>query len=252
MRPEVNEPSPDAFGVFIRYTTLEDSDGTIYLSLPRAAGWMHVIQQHPRPHDDTDTQQDTSIEYREHEQNAVVSIDVDGLTRSYRLYIPSSEPNDPMPLLVAFHGGGGGEDVPFPQETRFNQLAESQGFVVAYPFEHLFPGNEGGWLLNTGPDRHEDIDFVEALIADVSSYTSIDTTRLYATGYSLGSMYTYDVACHLNHRFAAIASFAGTMPVNPNSCVLEDNVPIMPCMHRTPRSRITTNGIGRTGHKWAR
>ena len=208
---------------------MEDLDGTIYL--PRygaAVGGCSSSNNTSSANDDTDAQQDTSIEYREPpEQNAVVSIDVDGLTRSYRLYIPSSEPNDPMPLLVAFHGGGGGEDVPFPQETRFNQLAESQGFVVAYPFEHLFPGNEGGWLLNTGPDRHEDIDFVEALIADVSSYTSIDTTRLYATGYSLGSMYTYDVACHLNHRFAAIASFAGTMPVNPNSCVLEDNVPIM-------------------------
>ena len=40
-------------------------------------------------------------------------------------------------------------------------------------------------------------------------------------------MFTYEVACQLNHRFAAVASFAGTMPVNPESCTLFGNMAVL-------------------------
>ena len=52
-------------------------------------------------------------------------------------------------------------------------------------------------------------------------------SKVYAVGYSLGSMFTYEIACQLNHRFAAIASFTGTMPVNPNSCFMSNNISIL-------------------------
>ena len=55
----------------------------------------------------------------------------------------------------------------------------------------------------------------------------IDDTRLYAIGYSLGSMFTYEVACQLNQRFAAVASFAGTMPVAPETCDLVGSMAVM-------------------------
>ena len=40
-------------------------------------------------------------------------------------------------------------------------------------------------------------------------------------------MFTYELACHLNSKITAIASFAGTMPLNMNNCVMNQNVPIM-------------------------
>ena len=40
-------------------------------------------------------------------------------------------------------------------------------------------------------------------------------------------MYTYEIACQLNHRFAAVASFAGTMPVDPETCELEGNMGVL-------------------------
>ena len=46
---------------------------------------------------------------------------------------------------------------------------------------------------------------------------SVDESRLYGIGYSLGSMFSYEIACHLNRRIAAIASYAGTMPVDPKT-----------------------------------
>ena len=40
-------------------------------------------------------------------------------------------------------------------------------------------------------------------------------------------MFSYELACQMSDRFAAIASFAGTMPVSPKSCDPKRNVPIM-------------------------
>ena len=65
--------------------------------------------------------------------------------------------------------------------------------------------------------RH-DMDFLEALIDQVSAQHAIDENRIYATGYSLGSMFSYELPCQLSERFAAIASHAGSMPVSPSSC----------------------------------
>ena len=91
----------------------------------------------------------------------------------------------------------------------------------------LLPGNEGEWQLNTMPGSRQDIEYIEALIDYISSIHSIDAERVYATGYSLGSMFNYELACHLSNRFAAVASYAGTMPVTPYSCDQSSNVAIM-------------------------
>ena len=40
-------------------------------------------------------------------------------------------------------------------------------------------------------------------------------------------MFTYEIACQLNHRFAATASFAGTMPVNPETCDIARGIGIL-------------------------
>jgi polyhydroxybutyrate depolymerase len=99
--------------------------------------------------------------------------------------------------------------------------------ILAFPVGKLVPPNEGAWQLNTDAQSRQDIDFIEALIDDISAQHSVDPARVYAIGYSLGSMFTYELACHMSSRFAAVASFAGTMPVSPNSCAQERNVPIM-------------------------
>ena len=73
----------------------------------------------------------------------------------------------------------------------------------------------------------EDINFINALIADVSTNHSVDANRIYGIGYSLGSMFSYEFACQMSNQFAAIASFAGTMPVNPTACDPQRFAPIM-------------------------
>ena len=154
------------------------------------------------------------------------SITVDGIERSYRFYIPENLPEGPRPLLISVHGADG-RDWAFPQESRFAALAEAEGIILANPLSQLMPGNEGEWQLNTPSDARHDIEFIEAIIDDLSASYSVDASRIYATGYSIGSMFTYELGCQLSHRIAAIASFAGTMPVNPNSCETGRGLPVM-------------------------
>ena len=155
-----------------------------------------------------------------------LQLDMNGVSREYRLFVPAAPPEGAMPLLFAVHGGSG-RAAPYPQQAQFEELAEEQGVVIVYPLSELLPGNEGEWQLNTRPDSRQDLDFIEALIDEVSAQHPIDSTRVYATGYSLGSMFVYELACHLSSRFAALASHAGSMPVSPNSCGGAENVAVM-------------------------
>ena len=128
--------------------------------------------------------------------------------------------------MIAFHGGGGQFEA-FPQENQFRTLAEQEGIIVAFPRGYVLGNNEGEWQLNTPPNKMHDIEFVEAIIDGVADQYPVDLKRVYATGYSLGSMFTYELMCHLSDRFAGIASHAGTMPINPNSCEMDRNVALM-------------------------
>ena len=160
------------------------------------------------------------------ESQTLAELVVNGVRRQYRLSVPRADAGVALPVLMAFHGGSG-RDYPFPQQREFEELVEAEGVIAVYPLAELVPPNEGEWQLNTSESSTQDIAFVEALIDDLSVRYCVDSNRIYATGYSLGSMFTYELACHLNARFAAIASLAGTMPVTPNSCTLVENVSIM-------------------------
>ena len=162
--------------------------------------------------------------------NSLYTISVDGVDRNFMMSVPASEKGTLLPILMAFHGGGDVKSFsypPFPQSQQFLELAQSEKFILVYPFSKLLESNEGAWQLNTTEETQQDIKFIQAIIENISSSNCVDENKIYATGYSLGSMFTYELACHMSDTFAAIASFAGTMPKNPNSCVLENEIPIM-------------------------
>ena len=158
---------------------------------------------------------------------SLTSIEVNGVERLFRLSAPSSDAGTKLPIVIAFHGGGGaGED--FQQQNEFDQLGEQEKFIMAYAIaESDRTASEGEWFLNSAATSRDDNDFAEAIVYELSKAYCVDEDRLYAIGYSLGSMFTYEVACQLNHRFAAVASFAGTMPVSPETCDLSGSMAVM-------------------------
>ena len=158
---------------------------------------------------------------------SMTSILVNEEERIFRLSVPSSEAGTKLPIVIAFHGGGGSEE-DFQQQDEFDQLGEEEKFIMAYAIaESDRTASEGEWYLNTAATSKDDNHFSEAIVDELSNSYCIDEERLYAIGYSLGSMFTYEIACQLNHRFAAVASFAGTMPVNPETCDLTGSMAVM-------------------------
>ena len=147
--------------------------------------------------------------------------------REFRISVPSSEAGTKLPLIIAFHGGGGAEE-DFQQQDEFDQLGEQEKFIMVYAVaEDGRTSAEGEWFLNTAATSFDDNDFAEAIVDNLTLQYCIDQDRLYGIGYSLGSMFTYEIACQLNHRFAAVASFAGTMPVDPETCELVGGMGIL-------------------------
>src|SRR5690606_17680731 len=103
------------------------------------------------------------------------------------VYIPEAyaHAQTSVPLVVVMHGANGNGLI-MEQHTGFSTLADEHGFIVAYP-----DGVNGFW--NDGrpvdprinPDISDSI-YIAGMINFLSTKLSIDTTRVYLTGYSMG------------------------------------------------------------------
>ena len=136
----------------------------------------------------------------------------DGNNREYELYIPENYNNsNAVPLLFNFHGGNGTiSDQIYLSDMR--SLADDNNFIIVYPQAIADPTDDGSlnWIFK-GDSNHDDIYFIESIIDELSSQYSIDLSRVYACGYSLGGEFVYELLCRLNNKIAAGVVVARTM-----------------------------------------
>ena len=142
----------------------------------------------------------------------------DGLTREYSFYVPASyDGTTSFPLLFNFHGGNG-VIADWQTTADMRPVADTANFILVYPQARQDPsdGNSLNWLPKT-PGTFDDVPFISALIDTIASDYQIDQNRIYACGYSLGGEFSYELACKLNSKIAAIGAVARTMQADPNS-----------------------------------
>ncbi len=136
----------------------------------------------------------------------------DGETRAYTLYLPANyDGSTAFPLLFNFHGGGG--DIASQIAIAdMSAIADTADFIVVYPQALADPNDDGStnWL-HKDPTEVDDVFFVEAMITALAAEYSINENSVYACGYSLGGEFTYELACRLNHKIAAVGVVARTM-----------------------------------------
>ncbi|MGY8925368.1 MAG: T9SS type A sorting domain-containing protein [Flavobacteriales bacterium] len=146
------------------------------------------------------------------------TIQYDGLTREYSIYVPASyDGTTSFPLLFNFHGGGG--DIASQIAIAdMSTIADTANFIVVYPQARQDPsdGNSFNWIPKV-PGTFDDVPFISSLIDTIAINYEIDQNRIYACGYSLGGDMSFELACKLNSRIAAIAPVARTMQANPDS-----------------------------------
>jgi len=139
-----------------------------------------------------------------------------GTTRSYVLHLPPDfAARGPLPLLLAFHGGGGNAEG-FQRYAGLDAPADAHGYAVVYPegtgrFERrLLTWNAGSCCGWAHEHKADDVGFALALLAQLAGELELDRTRVYATGHSNGAMMAYALAGAAADRIAAIAPVAGT------------------------------------------
>ena len=146
------------------------------------------------------------------------TIQYDGLTREYSIYVPASyDGTTKFPLLFNLHGGGGTNSA-WQAASDMRPIADTADIILVYPQARPDPsdGNSFNWIPKV-PGTFDDVPFFSSLIDTIASNYQIDQNRIYACGYSLGGDMTFELGCKLNNRIAAIAPVARTMQPNPNS-----------------------------------
>lgn len=143
--------------------------------------------------------------------------DIDGHSRRWQFYVPpgAGAGADPLPLLIALHGGGGRGDY-MESVGGFNALADERVFITAFPDAVDRNWNDGrdSDFSRSHRDNIDDVGFISAMIDSISLETPIDPARIYVTGISNGGMMSLRLACDLADRIAAIAPVAASMPTD--------------------------------------
>lgn len=187
------------------------------------------------------------------EINEERTITVDGKTRRYWLYVPASlAGQENVPVVFSLHGRGNNDNPNQGGKPVFTSLANKENFIVVYPQgrngtnKSDYP-DDGNW--NNGFDKttgweatgkeNADTKFIKALVDKIqtdcktknAAYNniSVDSTKFYLCGFSMGGMMTYACAKVLNGTFAAYGSCGG-FPLNEFHMNLATEKPI-PFIH---------------------
>ena len=147
-----------------------------------------------------------------------------GRNRAYIVHVPPRGGGAALPVVLAFHGGGG-EAAGFQRYAELDTLADREGFLVVYPYgtgvlpRRLLTWNAGdccGYARNQNVD---DVGFAAALLDDLAERAPVDAGRVYATGHSNGAMMSHRLAAERPERVLAIAPVAGatSVDVSPNA-----------------------------------
>ena len=173
------------------------------------------------------------------------SIQHNGVTRNYIVYVPASyQPGDSWPLVFVLHGFTQSSNT-IMNVSGFNAIADTGEFIVAYP-----NGIGNAWNTNSGMaggSTADDIGFIGALTDTLQALYNIDPNRVFSCGFSAGGYMSHRLACEAPRCYAAVASVAGTMSNAAfTACTPSRSVPVMQ-IHGTSDAIVSYNGSAAGG-----
>jgi polyhydroxybutyrate depolymerase len=135
----------------------------------------------------------------------VVQKVIGGAQRQWVYIAPTSpKAGRSYPVVFALHGDGG-DGVEFQADAPFEE-ASAENAIVVYP-----TGLGASWDIETAVDNRDHL-FMTAIVDHMRALYTIDSTRVYGTGYSSGAYFLQFMACERPGFFRAIASNAGSAP----------------------------------------
>ena len=139
------------------------------------------------------------------------------VSREYIVYIPANySESSSVPLMLNFHGYSSNATFHMTFINDMTPIADTAGFIAIYPMGLPLPAstnnykhwNVGSW---TESSISDDIGFTEAIIDSIAKDYNIDLDRVYSCGYSNGGYFSFELACQLSDKIAAIGAVAGSM-----------------------------------------
>jgi poly(3-hydroxybutyrate) depolymerase len=148
------------------------------------------------------------------------SIVVNGVARTFMLYVPRRYRPGESALVIALHGRTG-SGAAFEGSSNLDEKADQVGFAAAYPDGLVDATGTADWnyfydpFFINGPD---DVSFLRDIIDTLQAQIHPDRRRIYATGTSAGGFMVQRAGVELSDRVAAIGVVEGGIFVfAPNS-----------------------------------
>lgn len=168
---------------------------------------------------------------------ALENLTVGGTVRTMKVHVPADLPKG-APLVIACHGAN--QDAEWhDSHSKWSAVADTAKFVLVFP-----NGINHFWDIS----GNTDINFVLAIIDEMQKRHSIDTSRVYLTGFSMGGMFTYFCANRIPDRIAAFCPVSG-YPMGDKSANSARPVPIFHT-HGTGDDVCVFSGVQPTLDNW--
>ncbi|HEU0030619.1 MAG TPA: PHB depolymerase family esterase [Kofleriaceae bacterium] len=146
-------------------------------------------------------------------------VTIDGLRRTYRVYLPASvDPATPLPLVIVHHGFTmSGEQM--DEITQYAALADTEHIALAFPDGQGGPNTtQPPWNVGTGlcPSffgappvaTGDDFALLDHIKADISEDQCLDRDHIFVTGFSMGGYFSHHVGC-MRSDIRAVAPHSG-------------------------------------------
>lgn len=128
--------------------------------------------------------------------------------RTYRYYMPDGV-TEPTGAFFHAHGYRGSANGAM-RNASLRAMADRLGMAFI-----ALNADADDWNLAHRPrdpaqTEAAEMDYVAAVVADVSTRIPLDHSRLISTGFSAGGMMTWTLACEMSETFAGFVPYAGT------------------------------------------
>jgi len=141
--------------------------------------------------------------------------------------------NKSLPILFVVHGGGGtAQALITSTRNRFNELADTDGFIVVYPegFEKQWnDGRDVEGIVTAWDEDINDVGFISDIVARLDANLNVNRSRVFTTGISNGGFMSSRLLCDRSDLFRGGAIVTATLattyvgscqPSSPNAILV--------------------------------